>query len=72
MAASSSRYSCKNNSTSEIDWRTAADFRGGGGGGGGGGGVSSGCAKTKSKMSDLNIQRGHSPHFSPSRNNCKL
>lgn len=66
LAAPSSRFSCKNNSSSEtgIHWRTssvgAADFRGGG------------CAKTKSKMSDLNITRGHSPHFSPSRNNCKF
>lgn len=23
-------------------------------------------------MADLNISRGHSPHFSPSRNNCKF
>lgn len=28
-------------------------------------------SKSSQKMSDLNISRGHSPHFSPSRNSSK-
>lgn len=76
-----SRYSCNNsnsstnnnssNESSGIHWRTssagAADLR-----------APSHNNRTQhqqnqqNKMADLNITRGHSPNFSPSRNNCKL
>ncbi|KAG4070105.1 hypothetical protein HA402_013348 [Bradysia odoriphaga] len=64
------RFSCNNSTETGIHWRTssvgAADFRSGLVGT-----DNNGKLKQNSKMADLNITRGHSPHFSPSRNNSQ-
>ncbi|XP_055538901.1 uncharacterized protein LOC129726199 isoform X2 [Wyeomyia smithii] len=81
--SSPSRYSYNNTPKTSIQhWRTssggAADFKRNsrlrsstsavpGGGAGGGSGSSTSSSSTGSNMVDLNIPRGHSPHFSPSR-----
>ncbi|XP_053690083.1 uncharacterized protein LOC128738754 isoform X2 [Sabethes cyaneus] len=81
--SSPSRYSYNNTAKTSIQhWRTssggAADFKRNsrlrsstsavpGGGAGGGSGSSTSSSSTGSNMVDLNIPRGHSPHFSPSR-----
>ncbi|XP_058461466.1 uncharacterized protein LOC131436643 isoform X4 [Malaya genurostris] len=81
--SSPSRYSYNNSAKTSIQhWRTssggASDFKRNsrlrsstsavpGGGAGGGSGSSTSSSSTGSNMVDLNIPRGHSPHFSPSR-----
>ncbi|XP_021705005.1 focal adhesion kinase 1 isoform X2 [Aedes aegypti] len=79
--SSPSRYSYNNTAKTSIQhWRTssagASDFKRNSRlrsstsavpGGGAGGGSSSSTSSTGSNMVDLNIPRGHSPHFSPSR-----
>ncbi|XP_037032319.1 focal adhesion kinase 1 isoform X2 [Bradysia coprophila] len=64
------RFSCNNSTETGIHWRTssvgAADFRSGLVGT-----DNNGKLKQNNKMADLNITRGHSPHFSPSRNNSQ-
>ncbi|XP_062559415.1 uncharacterized protein LOC134224153 [Armigeres subalbatus] len=79
--SSPSRYSYNNTAKTSIQhWRTssagASDFKRNSRlrsstsavpGGGAGGGSGSSTSSTGSNMVDLNIPRGHSPHFSPSR-----